>query len=87
MKANVINALSGLPVVSIAGITTFGKLEEIVLELKDKGVEKFYTAVDMDWHTNPNVRAGREQLHKLLNKLNVNWIESSCAEDVTGLIS
>ena len=74
MKANIIYALSGKSVLSIAGITTFGKLEEYVLELKEKGVETFYTAVDMDWHTNDNVKAGREQLHKLLDRLQVKWI-------------
>lgn len=67
MKADIINALSGLTVLAVPGVNSLTHLKEVLAELKVKGVTKIQTAFDMDFSTNINVQNGFNNLLTLLD--------------------
>lgn len=69
MKADVINALSGLTVLAVPGVNSLTHLKEVLAELKIKGVTKIQTAFDMDFSTNINVQNGFNNLLTLLDDM------------------
>lgn len=69
MKADVINALSGLTVLAVPGVNSLAHLKEVLAELKIKGVTKIQTAFDMDFSTNINVQNGFNNLLTLLDDM------------------
>ena len=71
MKADVIHFLTGQTVLAVAGVNSLSQLQPILKELRAAGMEKIMTAFDMDYLTNPHVRAGQENLSALLAELGI----------------
>lgn len=71
MKADVIHFLTGQTVLAVAGVNSLSQLRPVLEELRAAGMEKIMTAFDMDYLTNPHVRAGQENLSALLAELGI----------------
>lgn len=69
MKADVIHALTGQTILAVPGVNALTKLEETLLQLRDRGLASIMTAFDMDFSINPHVQNGFKQLLHLLEKL------------------
>ena len=69
MKADVIHALTGQTVLAVPGVNALTKLEETLLQLRDRGLVSVMTAFDMDFSINPHGQNGFKQLLHLLEKL------------------
>ncbi len=69
MKADVINALSGLTVIAVPGVNTLTQLKLTLDVLKARGLQKVMTAFDMDFSLNKNVQMGFNNLLSLLNDM------------------
>ena len=69
MKADVINALSGLTVLAVPGVNALTHLRLTLEKLREKGVRKIQTAFDMDFCTNIHVRNGLDSLLRLLDEM------------------
>ena len=66
MKADVINALTGLTVLAVPGVNTLTQLELTLTELRSEGLVEIKTAFDMDFATNHHVQNGYNNLLQLL---------------------
>ena len=75
MKADVIHALSGATVLAVPGVQSLTQLSNTLEQLKVQGLEKVYTAFDMDMLSNPHVQSGFENLGKLLSKMGI-WYKT-----------
>lgn len=73
MKADVINALSGLTVLAVPGVNTLTQLKITLGILKDRGLEKVMTAFDMDFSLNKNVQMGFNNLLSLLDEMDFKY--------------
>lgn len=73
MKADIINALSGKPVLAIAGVNCLPSLEKTLKILQKKGIRHIQTAFDMDYLTNPNVSKAYNEMTKLVVKLGFSY--------------
>lgn len=73
MKADVIHFLTGQTVLAVAGVNSLSQLQPILKELRAAGMEKIMTAFDMDYLTNPHVRAGQENLAHLLDQCGISY--------------
>lgn len=62
MKADVINALTGLTVLAVPGVNTLTQLELTLTELRSEGLVEIKTAFDMDFATNHHVQNGYNNL-------------------------
>ncbi len=69
MKADVINALSGLTVLAVPGVNTLTQLKISLDVLKGRGLKKVMTAFDMDFSLNKNVQIGFNNLLSLLDDM------------------
>lgn len=69
MKADVINALSGLTVLAVPGVNTLTQLKISLDVLKGRGLKKVMTAFDMDFSLNKNVQMGFNNLLLLLDDM------------------
>ncbi len=67
MKADVINALTGMTILAIPGVNAIKNLKLTLEELKSDGLREVKTALDMDYITNPNVQSALNQLLALLD--------------------
>lgn len=70
MKADVINALTGVSVLAVPGVNALTHLELALKELHKLGLEEIKTAFDMDMLTNFHVREAYNNLLLLLDKMN-----------------
>ena len=70
MKADIIHALSGRPVIAIPGVGTTTELKKLFESgfLQEQGVKKIVNLFDMDYITNKNVAKASEQLKILIEK-------------------
>ncbi|MBQ4078468.1 toprim domain-containing protein, partial [bacterium] len=75
MKADVIHALSGATVLAVPGVQSLTQLSNTLEQLKGQGLEKVYTAFDMDMLSNPHVQSGFENLGKLLSEMGI-WYKT-----------
>lgn len=66
LKADVANALSGMPFIAMAGVNNPCGLKETLEELKAIGVEQICVAFDMDLYKNPNVLRGLKNVWTLI---------------------
>lgn len=68
LKANVISALIHEPVyvIAIQGVNNTKCLFPLLKELREKGVEVIYNALDMDRITNRNVREGSKAIRRMM---------------------
>ena len=73
MKADVIHFLTGQTVLAVAGVNSLSQLRPVLEELRAAGMEKVMTAFDMDYLTNPHVRAGQENLAHLLDRCGISY--------------
>lgn len=73
MKADVIHFLTGQTVLAAAGVNSLSQLRPVLEELRAAGMEKVMTAFDMDYLTNPHVRAGQENLAHLLDQCGISY--------------
>ena len=69
MKADVINALTGLTVLAVPGVNALTKLEEALSQLRQAGLQEVKTAFDMDYCTNWCVQKGYNNLLRLLARM------------------
>ena len=69
MKADVINALTGLTVLAVPGVNTLTQLELTLTELRSEGLVEIKTAFDMDFATNYHVQNGYNNLLQLLGDM------------------
>ena len=69
MKADVINALTGLTVLAVPGVNTLTQLELTLTELRSEGLVEIKTAFDMDFATNHHVQNGYNNLLQLLGDM------------------
>lgn len=73
MKADVINALSGLTVLAVPGVNTLTQLKIALDVLKKRGLKKVMTAFDMDFSLNKNVQMGFNNLLSLLDDMDFKY--------------
>lgn len=66
MKADIINALTGLTVLAVPGVNTLTQLEATLTELRSEGLVEVKTAFDMDFASNHHVQNGYNSLLQLL---------------------
>ena len=69
MKADVINALTGLTVLAVPGVNTLTQLEAMLTELRSEGLAEIKTAFDMDFSYNHHVQNGYQNLLQLLGDM------------------
>lgn len=69
MKADVINALTGLTVLAVPGVNTLTQLELALTELRSEGLVEIKTAFDMDFASNHHVQNGYKNLLQLLGDM------------------
>lgn len=67
MKADVINALTGITILAVPGVNTLTHLKAMLIELKQEGLREIHTAFDMDYTVNPHVQQGFRNLLSLLD--------------------
>ena len=67
MKADVINALTGMTILAVPGVNTLTHLKAALADLKADGLQEVKTAFDMDYATNQHVQNGLENLFALLD--------------------
>ncbi len=68
MKADVINALTGLSVLAVPGVNSLTHLNTTLDELTGEGLKVIKTAFDMDYATNHHVQNGLSNLCSLLDQ-------------------
>ena len=69
MKADVINALTGLTVLAVPGVNSLTQLEAALTELRSEGLVEIKTAFDMDFTSNHNVQNGYNNLLQMLGDM------------------
>lgn len=69
MKADIIHALTGMTVLAVPGVNALTQLEEVLVYLKQHGVEEIKTAFDMDFMKNPHVQEGYDKLLNLIDEM------------------
>lgn len=69
MKADIVNALTGLTVLAVPGVNALSQLEKTLKILRLQGVEKIMIAFDMDFLVNPHVQNGYRALLSLLDEM------------------
>lgn len=69
MKADVINALTGMTVLAVPGVNTLTQLEVALTELRSEGLAEIKTAFDMDFASNHHVQNGYNSLLQLLDDM------------------
>lgn len=69
MKADVINALTGLTVLAVPGVNSLTHLRNVLAKLRELGVTEIKTAFDMDFSTNAHVQNGFNNLLNLLDDM------------------
>lgn len=69
MKADVINALTGMTVLAVPGVNTLTQLELMLNELRREGLVEIKTAFDMDFAVNHHVQNGYNSLLALLGNM------------------
>ncbi len=73
MKADVICHLTGLSVIGLTGVDALEQLTDVLLELKERGMDTVMTAFDMDMMKNPNVEQAFRSLQELLSLLEIRY--------------
>ena len=68
MKADVINALTGMTVLAVPGVNTLTQLEITLTELRREGLVEIKTAFDMDFAINHHVQNGYKHLRKKMSE-------------------
>ncbi len=68
MKADVINALTGLTILAVPGVNSLTHLKTTLSELKEDGLREVKTAFDMDYINNQHVQNGLKNLLALLDE-------------------
>lgn len=69
MKADVINALTGMTVLAVPGVNALTQLELTLTELRHEGLVEIKTAFDMDFAVNHHVQNGYDSLLALLGNM------------------
>lgn len=69
MKADIVNALTGLTVLAVPGVNALSQLKLSLEILRLQGVEKIMIAFDMDFLVNPHVQKGYQALRNLLEEM------------------
>lgn len=69
MKADIINALSGLTVLAVPGVNSLTHLQITLETLRERGLREIKTAFDMDFSTNIHVQNGFNHLLALLDEM------------------
>lgn len=69
MKADIVNHLTGMTVVSVPGVNSLNHLRETLRYLQSHGTVQIMTAFDMDYLKNPHVRDGYYNLASLLAEM------------------
>ncbi len=67
LKADVINALTGMTIIAVPGVNALTHLKTTLSELKSEGLREVKTAFDMDYITNKHVQDALESLMALLD--------------------
>ena len=67
MKADIIHALSGKPVIAVAGVNSLTELPKVLKQLKGS-VKRIVNCYDMDYLTNKHVAKACEKLQKMIEK-------------------
>ncbi len=73
MKADVVNALTGLTILAVPGVNSLAHLQSTLSELKAAGLKEVKTAFDMDYITNQHVQNGLENLFVLLDTVGLRY--------------
>lgn len=73
LKADVINALTGLSVIAIPGVNCLTHLERTLCILKSQGTGRIMTAFDMDFLSNNHVQKGYNNLIGLLERMGFSY--------------
>ena len=68
LKADVANALTGLPFIAMAGVNNPIGLEETLMQLKRIGVTTIVLAFDMDLYTNKNVQKALKATSEIIKQ-------------------
>lgn len=68
LKADVANALTGLPFIAMAGVNNFAGLKEALEQLKQIGVSTIVLAFDMDQYKNKNVLNALKTTSEIIKK-------------------
>ena len=68
LKADVANALTGLPFIAMAGVNNFAGLKEALEQLKQIGVSTIVLAFDMDQYKNKNVLNALRTTSEIIKK-------------------
>jgi hypothetical protein len=85
LKADIVHFLTGQTVTAIPGVNSLKHLENILIELRELGMERIMTAFDMDFLRNPHVKNGYEELVTLLNRINIRFGTYLWHPDYNGL--
>lgn len=62
LKGDIINFFTGIDVVAIPGVNALTQLEPMILELKNRGYKRVFTAFDMDFLSNEHVKRAYDNL-------------------------
>lgn len=73
MKADVIHALTGRSVLAVPGVQSLTQLSNSLEQLQKMGLEKVYTAFDMDMLCNHHVQDGFNNLGRLLSGMGIRY--------------
>jgi len=73
MKADIVNHLTGMTVVSVPGVNSLNHLRETMHYLQSHGTVRVMTAFDMDYLKNPHVRGGYYNLASLLAEMGLSY--------------
>lgn len=86
MKADIIHAISGLPVLAIPGVNTQEQLAKVVNSgyLQKLGVKRIEDRFDMDYENNPNVKSAMNDLRTLIAAAGLEYVRHDWAWHVEG---
>ena len=85
LKADIINAVSGHPVLAVPGVNALSKVQPMLEELMASGLKKVYIAYDMDYLTNPNVQQGKQNLLNILYEMGLKYTTLVWNPDYKGM--
>lgn len=66
LKANIIKSFTGIPCIAVLGVNSLNGIEDMLKELKKRGVREIVLAYDMDMMTNQHVLKALRQLENMV---------------------
>ena len=73
MKGDIASLITGLCVISVAGVSSLDKLSEILEIMKKRGLQTILICFDMDFFQNPHVQTGLQNLCKIVSEVGLNF--------------